>query len=214
MFTGIVESTGTIVSLQKGTNAFEMTIKPKKEGFLDDCKLGDSIAISGICLTVTKMDKSQFTVDVMAETLRVTTLHQYSSGSVVNLEKALQLSTRLGGHIVSGHIDGVGKILSITQEGISFWIKVEVAPTLLRYILPRGSICIDGISLTAARVHSDSFEVSVIPHTGSETTLLSKKAGDYVNIENDVIAKYVERLVGQQPAGETISEDFLRKNGF
>ncbi|MGL5254353.1 MAG: riboflavin synthase [Brevinema sp.] len=214
MFTGIIESVGTITKLHRNPRGFEISIKPKNEDFLNDCKLGDSISINGICLTITHMDNLHFTVDVMAETLRVTTLQHLSSSDNVNLEKALQLSTRLGGHIVSGHVDGVGKILSVTQEGISVWIKIEAPASILKYILPRGSICIDGISLTAARVHSSSFEVSIIPHTASETTLLTKKVGDFVNIESDVIAKYVERLTGQSDSNNKISIEFLEKNGF
>lgn len=192
---------------------------------LEGTKVGDSIAVNGICLTVTSLQPDSFTADVMAETFRRSSLKECKSGTKVNLERAMAADGRFGGHIVSGHIDGVGTILSNKKEGNAVWVKIKTTPQIIRLIVEKGSICIDGISLTVAKLADDNFEVSVIPHTGEETTLLKKKPGELVNLENDVIGKYVERLMGaaggcpdmnvqSEQTSSSITMDFLRENGF
>ena len=171
------------------------TIRIEARKVLEGTSIGDSIAVNGICLTVTSMGDGFFTADVMAETVRRSSLGSLSQGSDVNLERAMSANGRFGGHIVSGHIDGTGTVRSLLREENAIWVTIETPPEILKYIVHKGSICIDGISLTVASVGSDNFKVSVIPHTGSETTLLSKRPGSPVNLENDIIAKYVERLM-------------------
>lgn len=218
MFTGIVEEMGTISSMEKRNVSAVLTIKAKK--VLEHTRIGDSIAVNGICLTVTGMGNGYFTADVMAETLRRSSLGQLLSGSKVNLERAMAADGRFGGHIVSGHIDGTGSIRSIRPEDNAVWVEIDTPAKLLRYIVEKGSIAIDGISLTVATLAEHSFSVSLIPHTGAETTLLQKKPGDLVNLENDIIGKYVERLMqfsGQEEAPEKkegITLDFLAENGY
>ena len=194
MFTGIIEELGRIkrISLQ-GTSG-QITIQAKK--VLEGTKIGDSIAVNGICLTVTSLHPDGFTADVMAETVRRSSLSKAGNGDVVNLERAMAADGRFGGHIVSGHIDGTGKIISYRQEENAVWVEIETLSEILRLIVEKGSICIDGISLTVAAISDTTFQVSVIPHTGEETTLLKKKPGDLVNLENDVVGKYVEKLIG------------------
>lgn len=184
---------GVVKHLSVKEPSGEIAISAKK--VLEDTKVGDSIAVNGICLTVTSLQKDGFTADVMAETFRRSSLKQCKSGEKVNLERAMAADGRFGGHIVSGHIDGTGTILSNRREGNAVWVKIQTPPHILRLIVEKGSICIDGISLTVAELAEDNFSVSVIPHTGEETTLLKKKPGDLVNLENDVIGKYVERLI-------------------
>ena len=193
MFTGIVEEKGIIRSLN--INGSSGTIRIEARKVLEGTSIGDSIAVNGICLTVTSMGDGFFTADVMAETVRRSSLGILSQGSEVNLERAMAANGRFGGHIVSGHIDGTGTVRSLLREENAIWVTIETPPEILKYIVHKGSICIDGISLTVASVGSDNFKVSVIPHTGSETTLLSKRPGSPVNLENDIIAKYVERLM-------------------
>ena len=193
MFTGIVEEKGIIRSLN--INGSSGTIRIEARKVLEGTSIGDSIAVNGICLTVTSMGDGFFTADVMAETVRRSSLGILSQGSEVNLERAMAANGRFGGHIVSGHIDGTGTVRSLVREENAIWVTIETPPEILKYIVHKGSICIDGISLTVASVGSDHFKVSVIPHTGSETTLLSKRPGSPVNLENDIIAKYVERLM-------------------
>lgn len=218
MFTGIVEEMGTISSMEKRNVSAVLTIKAKK--VLEHTRIGDSIAVNGICLTVTGMGNGYFTADVMAETLRRSSLGQLLSGSKVNLERAMAADGRFGGHIVSGHIDGTGSIRSIRPEDNAVWVEIDTPAKLLRYIVEKGSIAIDGISLTVATLAEHSFSVSLIPHTGAETTLLQKKPGDLVNLENDIIGKYVERLMqfsGQEEEPEKkegITLDFLAENGY
>ena len=180
---------------------------------LEGTRIGDSIAVNGVCLTVTAMDDSSFTADVMPETLRRTNLGDLSSMAEVNLERAMAADGRFGGHIVSGHIDGTGTVVSLVHEGNAVVVTIEAKPEILDLIIEKGSICIDGISLTVVAVNKDSFSVSVIPHTGSETTLLDKKRGDKVNLENDVIAKYVQKLLGASKS-TGITMDFLAEHGF
>lgn len=203
MFTGIVEEKGIIRSLN--INGSSGTIRIESRKVLEGTSIGDSIAVNGICLTVTSMGDGFFTADVMAETVRRSSLGILSQGSEVNLERAMAANGRFGGHIVSGHIDGTGTVRSLVREENAIWVTIETPPEILKYIVHKGSICIDGISLTVASVGSDNFKVSVIPHTGSETTLLSKRPGSPVNLENDIIAKYVERLINYKEEENNIS---------
>ena len=193
MFTGIVEEKGEILSIEWGSVSAVLTIRAKI--VLEGTKVGDSIAVNGVCLTVTRLSPDRFSADVMAETLRRSALGELRVGSAVNLERALAVGDRMGGHIVSGHIDGTGQILSVRTEDNAVWYRIAAKPGILRLIVEKGSITVDGISLTVAAVHSDSFEVSVIPHTREVTTLAGKNVGASVNLENDIIGKYVERLL-------------------
>ena len=216
MFTGIIEEIGTIESiLLKGESG---SLKIKAKSILGDVKIGDSIAVNGVCLTATSVSPKGFTADVMAETVRRSSLGSAKKGERVNLERAMAADGRFGGHIVSGHIDGTGKIISYKKEENAIWVEIETPEHILRLIMEKGSICIDGISLTVAEVGSQSFKVSVIPHTGEMTTLLKKKQGDLVNLENDVIGKYVERLLGFQKEepnqSSGITMDFLKEYGI
>ncbi len=194
MFTGIIEEIGTIKRIASGSKSAVLTIEA--HDILSDVKVGDSVAVNGVCLTATSVSASLFTADVMAETLRRSSLGSLRAGSRVNLERAMAAGGRFGGHIVSGHIDGTGEILDMTREDNAVWVTVKAPDSILRLIVEKGSIAIDGISLTVAYVDSVLFKVSIIPHTASETTLLSKKRGDVVNLENDIIGKYVEKLMG------------------
>ncbi|MDO4555616.1 MAG: riboflavin synthase [Lachnospiraceae bacterium] len=217
MFTGIIEEIGTIKAIENSGGNCRLSIYAPK--ILEGTKLGDSIAVNGICLTASSIKGSVFQADVMGETLRRTSLGKLSNGSRVNLERALTLNARLGGHIVSGHIDGTGTIQSVKKEGNAFWYKISTGKEILKYMIEKGSITIDGISLTVALVESDSFLVSIIPHTRQETILGEKKEGDLVNLENDLIGKYVERLMQFQEEENTkeqsaVSMDFLKENGF
>ena len=189
MFTGIVEETGTIISSGNG----KICIAAKK--VLSGTKIGDSIAVNGVCLTVTNKEAESFTADVMNETLSRSNLGALKKGSRVNLERAMAADGRFGGHFVSGHIDGTGTILKMQNDGNAVWVYISAPRTILNLIIEKGSVAIDGISLTVAKVDEKEFAVSVIPHTGEETTLLNKKAGDIVNLENDVIGKYVQKLM-------------------
>ena len=216
MFTGIVEEIGEIKGIKNGEKSSKLIVKAYK--VLDKTKIGDSICTNGVCLTVTDINGDSFEADVMAETLRRSNLGKLSIGSKVNLERALSLETRLGGHIVSGHIDGIGEVISLVKEDNATWVSIKASKELLKYIVFKGSIAIDGISLTVAYVDSEMFKVSIIPHTGDETILLKKKRGETVNIECDVIGKYVEKLLGlvskEESKKSSISEEFLRENGF
>ncbi len=222
MFTGIIEEIGTISSVAEGSLSAVVTIQASK--VLEGSQAGDSIAVNGVCLTVTSIHGGLFTADVMAETLRRSSLGSLSKGSRVNLERAMHANGRFGGHIVSGHIDGTGTIVSKAREDNAVWVTINTDKRILKYIVEKGSIAIDGTSLTVAAVNdSDStFSVSVIPHTAKETIILGKGAGDIVNIENDVIGKYVERLLAfrEEPVNSAnnsapeITMDFLMENGF
>ena len=217
MFTGIVEEIGVIKGIKKGEKSSKLFIKANK--VLNQLNIGDSIATNGVCLTVTDLNNDSFEADVMAETLRRSNLESFNIGSEVNLERALSLEKRLGGHIVSGHIDGIGTLTSFIKEDNSIWITVKASMNILKYIVHKGSITIDGISLTVAYVDDSCFKVSIIPHTARETTLLNKKVGNTVNLECDLIGKYVEKLLGlnidkNNNHENLISEEFLSKNGF
>lgn len=214
MFTGIVEELGTIRDVRRGAHSAVLSIAART--VLEDLKIGDSVAVNGVCLTVTSLDDGGFTADVMPETLRRSSLGALGPGGRVDLERAMAAGGRFGGHIVSGHIDGTGRIAAVRPEDNAVWYTVEAAPELLRYIVEKGSITIDGISLTVASVEMDRFSVSLIPHTAHCTVLGYKHPGDTVNLETDIIGKYVEKLL--RPAPETkqrgITLEFLAENGF
>ena len=215
MFTGIVEEKGKVRYMQLGRESGVLAVKAKK--VLQGAKIGDSIAVDGVCLTVTSLQPDGFTADVMTETIRRSSLGSYKAGSQVNLERAMAADGRFGGHIVSGHIDGTGVVQSMVREENAVWVSIETSPQILRLIVEKGSICIDGISLTVAKVDEAGFQVSVIPHTGEETTLLEKVPGNLVNLENDVIGKYVEKLLGlneKEKKESGITMEFLEKFGF
>ena len=217
MFTGIVEEKGKVSHMQLGGESGVIAVKARK--VLEGTKIGDSIAVNGVCLTVTSLQHDGFTADVMAETIRRSSLGSCKAGSQVNLERAMAADGRFGGHIVSGHIDGTGVIKSMIREENAIWVRIETSKDILHLIVEKGSICIDGISLTVAKLDESSFTVSVIPHTGEETTLLGKNAGDIVNLENDVIGKYVERLLDiktskPEKQESKITMEFLETFGF
>lgn len=212
MFTGIIEEVGTVKEIQRnGSNSF-IRIQAKK--ILSDVHLGDSIAVNGVCLTVTRYDGSIFQADVMNETLSRSSLGSLRTGSFVNLERAMSANGRFGGHIVSGHIDGTGRITNIKNDGIATWYTISADAGIMRYIVEKGSIAIDGISLTVAKVSDNDFSVSIIPHTSEQTILSTKKIGDVVNLENDIIGKYVEKLMNPTKSESTIDMAFLAERGF
>ena len=217
MFTGIIEEVGIIKEVKRGVKSSKLIIKANK--VLEKTRVGDSICTNGVCLTVTNVKGNSFEADVMAETLRRSNLGLLDIGNKVNLERALNLESRLGGHIVSGHIDGTGEILSLMKEDNSTWVTIRTTSDILRYIVLKGSITIDGISLTVSYVDKSVFKVSIIPHTAQKTTLLTKNNGDTVNLECDVISKYVEKVMELSKKEENkkntlLTEDFLRENGF
>lgn len=194
MFTGIIEELGTVKDIKTAGSSGQISIGAAK--VLEGTKTGDSIAVNGICLTVTRLSSDGFTADVMPETMRRTSLSIVGRGDKVNLERAMAADGRFGGHIVSGHIDGTGQIREFKREGNAVWVTIAAGCDILKFIVEKGSVAIDGISLTVAEVTDSYFRVSVIPHTGSETTLLSKHAGDPVNLETDIVGKYVAKLMG------------------
>lgn len=218
MFTGIIEEIGTVSTVKKGAISSQLTLQGNL--IFEDMHIGDSIAVNGVCLTVTSKTKNQFTVDVMAETLRRSSLGKLSNGSKVNMERAMAANGRFGGHIVSGHIDGTGEIESFVKEDNAIWVTIKTSSKILKYIIEKGSITIDGISLTVAYVDTSCFKVSIIPHTAQNTTLLQKQVGDIVNLENDLVGKYIEKLMHFNPESEEkeketgISMDLLAENGF
>lgn len=209
MFTGIVEEAGIVKGIAKGAKSAKLTILAKE--ILTDTKIGDSIASNGVCLTVTSISGSVFTADVMNETLKRSSLGALQIGSIVNLERAMPANGRFGGHIVSGHIDGTGTISNIQKDDIAIWYTIKAPHNMMRYIIEKGSIAIDGISLTVAKVTKDSFAVSIIPHTLEKTTLAQKKVGSVVNLENDIVGKYIERFMLPK---DTITKEFLLNHGF
>lgn len=209
MFTGIIEDIGTIKSIKKNTKSQTMTIETS---ILDDVKIGDSIATNGLCLTVTHMTPNTFDVDVMVESVRLSNLGSLKVGSEVNLEKAMRMGERFGGHMVSGHIDGVGVITAFRKEENATWVTIELPSALRKYAILKGSIAIDGISLTIANKTQHGVEVSIIPHTKDETTLLKKKVGDQVNLEMDMMVKYVENLL--KNTKESLNEEVLKNYGY
>lgn len=197
MFTGIVEEIGSIRHISRGNDTCTLTISCEK--VLEETKLGDSIAINGTCLTVVHMDKNSFDADVTPETMRRTAFSLLRIGSPVNLERALRLSDRLGGHIMLGHVDGVGHVKSFVKEGNAINVTISLDKKWMRYVIEKGSVAVDGISLTVAKRKEDSFTIALIPHTGEKTILLSKHPGDPVNIECDYLGKYVEQMMKAEP---------------
>lgn len=216
MFTGIIEEIGIVKSIRRGSQSSRLEIQG--EVVMGDLKIGDSVAVNGVCLTAETLTEKAFFADVMAETLRRSSLGDLTMGSSVNLERAMPADGRFGGHIVSGHIDGTGTIRSMKREDNAVIFTVNAPASVLKYIVEKGSIAIDGVSLTVMALDSTSFSVSLIPHTSAVTILLKKKPGDVVNLECDVIGKYVERLLSfKEPSEEKssgVSLEFLMKNGF
>lgn len=212
MFTGIVEEIGIVKKIARGQKAY---LEIQADKIFSDIHIGDSIAVNGVCLTVTSFSGKVFTADVMNETFSRSSLGSLKTGSHVNLERAMSANGRFGGHIVSGHIDGTGKITNIKKDGNAVWYKISADENIIKYTVEKGSIAIDGISLTVARVERDNFSVSIIPHTSEETILSEKQLGDTVNLENDIIGKYVERFLNFDKTGKSgITMDFLAENGF
>lgn len=215
MFTGIVEEIGTVSALEKGGASVRLTVACQKAA--ENARRGDSISVNGICLTVADCGPGWFSADVMPETVRRSGLAGLTRGGRVNLERALRPADRMGGHIVSGHIDGIGTVLKREDEGNAVWLTIGAPDKLLRYVVEKGSVALDGTSLTVAYVDDACLKVSLIPTTLSDTVLGERKPGDIVNIECDIIGKYVEKLMGAygaQPEKRDISMEFLRENGF
>ena len=215
MFTGIIEEVGSLLATRKASKSESLTIEAPN--VLQDAKVGDSIAVNGICLTATSISGNTFTADVMAETMRRSSLGTLHTGSKVNLERAMAANGRFGGHIVPGHIDGTGTITQVKRDDNAIWYTIMAEASLMKYIVEKGSITIDGISLTVATVSDTDFQVSIIPHTQANTVLSDRKTGDVVNLETDIIGKYVEKLLQPQKTPEKESKitlEFLAENGF
>ena len=216
MFTGLVEELGKVRSLSRGTHSIRLTIAAEK--VLRDVKMGDSIAVDGACLTVVDFSAGSFTVDVMPETFDRTTLSMRKSGDTVNLERTLRVGDRLGGHIVSGHVDAVADLVAVTPRDNANILRVQVPRKLAPFLIPQGSVAVDGVSLTIVDCGDDWFEVSLIPHTWDVTILSGKRAGDKVNIETDVLGKYIYRMAQTKSVGDPekkpIGIDFLAQHGF
>lgn len=216
MFTGIVEEMGTIAGIQKGAKSAVLTIQAQK--VFSDIHIGDSIALNGVCLTVTSFNGNTYTADVMNETLRRSSLGSLTIGSKVNLERAMAANGRFGGHIVSGHIDGTGTITKVEKDDNAIWYTIAAEENLMKYIVEKGSIAIDGISLTVAKRSDMDFAISMIPHTAKETVLSQKKPGDIVNLENDIVGKYIEQLMHYEKKEEKkesrLTKEFLLQAGF
>ena len=215
MFTGIVEEVGILKEMRAGAAQARLTIEASK--VLQDVRVGDSIAVNGICLTVTAFTSRQFQVDVMPETVKATNVHQLKPGDRLNLERAMAANGRFGGHIMSGHVDGVGKILSKTPQANAVYYRIETSPGIMPYVVPKGSIAVDGISLTVVDVQENVFSVSIIPHTLQETNLAFRNPGDRVNLECDLLAKYVDNLLAKKwkaSSKDGLTADVLAENGF
>lgn len=215
MFTGIVEEIGTIegISINGSSNVIQISANKVLEGTV----IGDSIAVNGVCLTVTDISNNSFNADIMPETLNRTYMNNLHKGDKVNLERAMLVGSRFGGHVVSGHIDGIGKITDIVSNDNAVWYTIESSREILYYIVEKGSVALDGISLTVAYVDDRCFKVSIIPHTRSQTILGYKRMGDFINIENDIYGKYINKFWTEQQKVEkksNITEEFLRENGF
>ena len=221
MFTGIVEELGAVRAVVSGGEWGSLSIGARR--VLEDTRRGDSIAVNGVCLTVTALSRDGFTADVMAETLRRSNLGALKVGEAVNLERALAANGRFGGHIVSGHVDNLGEIVNTKQEGSALWLTLSAPPDVLELVVKKGSVTLDGVSLTVAERTERTFSVSLIPTTQTDTTLLRKRPGDKINLETDIIGKYVRALLHKsapaalpegQPTESRLTEDFLRRNGF
>lgn len=218
MFTGLVAELGTVRGLKKAQESYHLTVAARK--VLENLKIGDSVAVNGVCLTVVAQGSGEFTADVMPETVRLSNLRELHNGDRVNLERTLRLQDGLDGHIVSGHVEGIGVISQCRREGIANVVTITTPPELMRYILHKGSIAVDGISLTVTEVTPGTFSVSLIPYTSQETTLGFKTVGDRVNLETDIIGKYVEQLLRFDKQGTSnkqtsvLSKNALFENGF
>ena len=214
MFTGLIEEVGKIVKFEPMPGGKRVRILASK--IVDDIKVDDSIAINGVCLTATKIESDGFWADAVGETLEKSSLSFLSEGSEVNIERALRFSDRLGGHLVQGHVNGLADVTGITKRGENYLLELRLPDQLTRYTIEEGSITIDGISLTIAQLSGNKIGLSIIPHTWNHTTLRNKKIGDKINIETDVIAKYIEKLMkgNSDNKGETITEDWLKRMGF
>lgn len=212
MFTGIIEEIGNLKKVQKGVASSVLTIQGNV--IFNDLQLGDSVAVNGVCLTASKLSSNTFQADVMHETLNRSSLGKLHTGAFVNLERAMPANGRFGGHMVSGHIDGTGTIEKIQKDDNAIWYTITATSQLLHYIVEKGSIAVDGISLTVAKVTDSNFSVSMIPHTIKSTTFTAKKIGDMVNLENDLVGKYIEKLLLPTPNQNTsnsITKEFLSK---
>ena len=209
MFTGLIEEIGVVEEAIRSGDSLKLKVRADR--VLKDLKVGDSISLDGACLTVTDLNTESFRVEIVEETLRRTTLGRLKRGDRVNLERAMRLSDRLGGHLIQGHVDGVGRIIRISPRGESRLIGIKLPSEFSRYVVSKGSIAIDGISMTVAEREGDLITLSVIPHTLNNTTLGLKRVGDLVNVEVDVVAKYVEKLVGGE---QKLSEEWLKKLGY
>lgn len=216
MFTGIVEEMGAVTALDKSLAGTRLSVLAAS--VMSDLKLGDSMCVNGTCLTVVARTDRDFSVEISPETLSVTTLGQLAVGAPVNLERAMKLNERIGGHLVAGHVDGVGTIRSRRQEGNAIVFTIEAPPDVLRYCIVKGSVTVDGISLTINEVGSHAFSVAIIPHTATVTTLGLKQVNDQVNLESDLIGKYVERLLQERSqlpkSAPVIDRDYLQKRGL
>jgi len=217
MFTGIVEAVGKVAGLERGRESVRLSITAP--GIAEDVALGDSVAINGVCLTVVEIRPPQVAFEAVYETLRKTSLGYLHAGDTVNLERALRANGRFDGHIVQGHVDGTGRIASIRPVGDSWFIYIEASPELLRYVVTKGSVCVDGVSLTVMEADDRTFSLSIIPHSWDNTTLKDRRAGDTVNIECDIIGKYVEKLLGGYIAGTEraprgVTMDLLARSGY
>ncbi|MBP1727199.1 MAG: riboflavin synthase [Deltaproteobacteria bacterium] len=215
MFTGLVETTGTILRLERADRGLHLTLRASLES--PDLKIGESIAVDGVCLTVVSLQGDAFTVDVSEETVSRSTLGQRRPGDEVNLERALRLGDRLSGHLVSGHADGTGRVAARQRRGESLVVKFEIPPELSRYLIEKGSVAVNGVSLTVNRCEGRQFEVNVVPHTARASTLGNLKVGDRVNVEVDLIGKYVEKFLLQRSGSQStggVDHEFLTRHGF
>ncbi|MBM7693679.1 riboflavin synthase [Peribacillus deserti] len=212
MFTGIIEEIGTVKLLHKQANSSALEVYA--ETVLEDVRLGDSISVNGVCLTVTSFSSESFTADVMPETVKATSLHLLQPGSKVNLERAIAAGGRFGGHFVTGHVDGVGRIINKVHQANAVYYDILLQDDTSLYCIPKGSIAIDGTSLTVFKVNDDTITISLIPHTHEKTVLGSKGKGDIVNIETDLFAKYILKKTESVKKSSSLSIDFLQENGF
>lgn len=220
MFTGIIEAVGKVAGIERAGDSIRLTIAASKVA--EDVALGDSVAVNGVCLTVTQINAPQVTFDAVYETMRKTSLGALQAGDSVNLERSLPVGGRLGGHIVQGHVDGTGRVASIRPIGNSWFVYIDASPEMMRYIVTKGSVAVDGISLTVAESEDRTFALSIIPHTWENTTLHEKRAGDAVNIECDILGKYVEKMLGGYGVGSEngrgerggVSMDLLARSGY
>ena len=212
LFTGIVEEVGRVIYLNRNDSGNKMKIEAKKT--LLGLKIGDSVAVNGVCLTVVQIEDRAFTVDVMNETIKRSSMKLLHVGSVVNLERAMAAGGRFDGHIVTGHIDGIGTIYEKKNDGIAVWYTIKTSNDILKYIVKKGSVCLDGVSLTVAEIDDKSFKVSIIPHTLTETTLNNFDVGMIVNIENDIISKYVEKFLNIDSKKQSLTKEKLAEFGF